>query len=90
MTVRPTSLGSRGGSRMSHADAAAVVAISAGVVALVGSPTQRTPSGTCSPFPIWIVAKDLGAGAGTVAAVCALLFVVMFGAAQDVALGPLA
>lgn len=90
MTVRPLPWAAAGGSRMSHADAVAVVAISAGVVALVRFADPEAALGYLLAFPIWIIAKDLGVVAGTVAAVCATVFVVVFGAAQDVALGPLA
>jgi DNA-binding CsgD family transcriptional regulator len=70
---------------MSHVDAAAVVAISAAVVALLAFADPRDALGYLLAFPIWIVAKDLGVIAGTVAGVCALLFVVIVGTA----LGPL-
>jgi DNA-binding CsgD family transcriptional regulator len=70
---------------MSHLDAAAVVAISAGVVTLLLLANPRDALGYLLAFPIWIVAKDLGVIAGTVAGACALLFIVIFGTA----LGPL-
>jgi DNA-binding CsgD family transcriptional regulator len=70
---------------MSHVDAAAVVAISAGVVTLLAFGHPRDALGYLLAFPIWIVAKDLGLITGSIAAACALLFVVIFGTA----LGPL-
>jgi DNA-binding CsgD family transcriptional regulator len=80
-------VGSRGSASasMSHADAAAVVAISAGVVTLVVFADPKGALGYLLAFPIWIVAKDLGVTAGAVAGTCALLFVLIFSAA----LGPL-
>lgn len=69
---------------MSHADAAAVVALSIGVATVLVLADPRDALGYLLAFPIWIVAKDLGAVAGAVAGVCALLFVVILGPA----LGP--
>jgi hypothetical protein len=69
---------------MSRVDAAAVVAISAGVVILVVYADPRDALGYLLAFPIWIVAKDLGVIAGAVAGTCALLFIVILGTA----LGP--
>jgi DNA-binding CsgD family transcriptional regulator len=66
---------------MSQTDAAAVVAISAGVVTLLVVADPKDALGYLLAFPIWIVAKDLGVVAGIVAGVCALLFVVIFGTA---------
>jgi DNA-binding CsgD family transcriptional regulator len=76
---------SGGGARMSYVDAAAVVAISAGVVTLLVFANPKDALRYLLAFPIWIVAKDLGVTAGVVAGACALLFVVIFGTA----LGPL-
>jgi DNA-binding CsgD family transcriptional regulator len=87
--VEPTGWDGSAGSRMSHVDAAAVVAISAGVVTLLAFADPRDALGYLLAFPIWIVAKDLGVRAGAVAGACALIFVVVFGATQDVVLGPL-
>jgi DNA-binding CsgD family transcriptional regulator len=70
---------------MSQVDAAAVVAISAGVVTLLVFAHPKDALGYLLAFPIWIVAKDLGLIAGTVAGACAVLFLVIFGTA----LGPL-
>jgi DNA-binding CsgD family transcriptional regulator len=64
---------------MSQTDAAAVVAISAGVVTLLGLADPKDAFGYLLAFPIWIVAKDLGVTAGSVAGACALLFVILFG-----------
>ncbi len=71
---------------MSFAAAAAVVAISAGVVVvtLLVVAEPRDALAYLLAFPIWIIAKDLGARAGTVAATCAFLFV-----AIGAELGPL-
>jgi DNA-binding CsgD family transcriptional regulator len=66
---------------MSQVDAAAVVAISAGVVTLLVFADPTHTLGYLLAFPIWIVAKDLGLTAGVVAGACALLFVVIFGTA---------
>jgi DNA-binding CsgD family transcriptional regulator len=66
---------------MSQVDAAAVVAISAGVVTLLVFADPKHALGYLLAFPIWIVAKDLGLVAGVVAGTCALLFVVVFGTA---------
>jgi DNA-binding CsgD family transcriptional regulator len=68
-----------GGAGMSQTDAAAVVAISAGVVTLLGLADPKDAFGYLLAFPIWIVAKDLGVTAGSVAGACALLFVILFG-----------
>lgn len=87
--VTPPARGIAVGAGMSHADAAAVVAISAGVVALLTFVDPKEALGYLLAFPIWIVAKDLGVAAGAAAAVCAFLFVGIFGATQDVVLGPL-
>jgi DNA-binding CsgD family transcriptional regulator len=68
---------------MSQADAAAVVVISAGVVVL----TLTDPKDALCyllAFPIWIVARDLGPVAGATAALSALLFTGIIGAADDV------
>jgi DNA-binding CsgD family transcriptional regulator len=73
------------GAGMSQTDAAAVVAISAGVAILLVVADPKDAFGYLLAFPIWIVAKDLGATAGSVAGVCALLFVIVFGTAA----GPL-
>jgi len=73
------------GARMSSADAVAVVAISAGVVTLLVVADPKDALWYLLAFPLWIVAKDLGLIAGSVAAACALLFVLIFGTA----LGPL-
>jgi DNA-binding CsgD family transcriptional regulator len=70
---------------MSYLDAVAVVTISAGVVALLVFANPKDALRYLLAFPIWIVAKDLGAVAGAIAAACALLFVVIFGTV----LGPL-
>jgi DNA-binding CsgD family transcriptional regulator len=83
--ARVRAVASGGGARMSYVDAAAVVAISAGVVTLLVVANPKDALGYLLAFPIWIVAKDLGVTAGAVAAACALLFVVIFGTA----LGPL-
>jgi DNA-binding CsgD family transcriptional regulator len=72
------------GAGMSHADAAAVVALSIGVVTVLVLADPKDALGYLLAFPIWIVAKDLGAVAGAVAGLCALLFVVILGTA----LGP--
>jgi DNA-binding CsgD family transcriptional regulator len=69
---------------MSHADAAAVVALSIGVVTVLVLADPKDALGYLLAFPIWIVAKDLGAIAGAVAGICALLLVVILGPA----LGP--
>jgi DNA-binding CsgD family transcriptional regulator len=73
------------GAGMSQTDAAAVVAISAGVITLLVLADPKDAFGYLLAFPIWIVAKDLGVTAGSVAGVCALLFVIVFGTAA----GPL-
>jgi DNA-binding CsgD family transcriptional regulator len=67
------------GASMSFAAAAAVVAISAGVVVvtLLVVAEPRDALAYLLAFPVWIVAKDLGARAGAVAATCAFLFVVI-------------
>jgi DNA-binding CsgD family transcriptional regulator len=70
---------------MSHADAVAVLAISAGVVTLLAFADPRDALGYLLAFPIWIVAKDLGVIAGGAAAACALLVLILVGAD----LGPL-
>ena len=67
------------GARMSNVDAVAVVAISAGVVTLLVVADPKDALWYLLAFPIWIVAKDLGLIAGSVAAACALLFVLIFG-----------
>lgn len=87
--VAPAARGIAAGSSMSHADAAAVVAISAGVVTLLTFTDPKNALGYLLAFPIWIVAKDLGVIAGAAAGMCAFLFVVIFGATQDMVLGPL-
>ena len=87
--VAPAAWGLTSRPGMSHADAAAVVAISAGVVALVAFADPRDALGYLLAFPIWIVAKDLGVVAGAAAGVCALLFVVILGTSQEMVLGPL-
>ena len=74
---------------MSQLDAVAVTAISAGVVTLVAFTDPKNALGYLLAFPIWIVAKDLGVIAGSVAGACALLFVVVFSTSQDVVFGPL-
>ncbi len=89
MSVRPVPRRYATGSGMSRADAASVVAISAGVVALVAFVDPQAALGYLLAFPLWIIAKDLGAIAGAAAGLCALVFVVVFGIAQDMALGPL-
>jgi DNA-binding CsgD family transcriptional regulator len=86
--VAPAASGFVAGSGMSHADAAAVVAMSAGVVALTFADPNEALWYLLA-FPIWIVAKDLGVIAGATAGACALLFLVIFGSAQDVVFGPL-
>jgi DNA-binding CsgD family transcriptional regulator len=73
---------------MSHADAAFVVAMSAGVVTLLAFTDPKEALGYLLAFPIWIIAKDLGVIAGAAAGVCALVFVVILGLTQDV-FGPL-
>jgi DNA-binding CsgD family transcriptional regulator len=83
--VASSSWGFAAGSGMSHADAAAVVAISAGVIALLTFADPKQALWYLLAFPIWIVAKDLGVMAGAAAGVCALVFVVIFGSV----LGPL-
>lgn len=70
---------------MSQVDAAAVVAMSGGVVTLLAFAHPNDALGYLLAFPIWIVAKDLGLIAGAVAGACALVFLVLFGTA----LGPL-
>jgi DNA-binding CsgD family transcriptional regulator len=70
---------------MTQTDAAAVVAISAGVVTLLVLADPKDAFGYLLAFPIWIVAKDLGVTAGSVVGACALLFVIVFGTAA----GPL-
>lgn len=62
---------------MSLAAAAAVVAISAGVVTLLLVAEPRDALGYLLAFPIWILAKDLGVRAGAIAGTCALLFIVI-------------
>jgi DNA-binding CsgD family transcriptional regulator len=69
---------------MSQVHAAAVVAISAGVVTLLVFAHPSDALGYLLAFPIWIIARDLGLVAGTVAGACALLFLAIFGTA----LGP--
>ena len=83
--VPATPSGGSAGARMSHLDAAAVVAISAGVVTLLVVVDPKDALWYLLAFPIWIVAKDLGVTVGVAAGVCALLFVVIFGTG----LGPL-
>src|SRR4051794_32294682 len=73
------------GARMSYATAAAVVAISAAVVVLLAVAHPKDAVGYLLAIPIWIIAKDLGVLAGTVAGACALAFIVIFGAT----IGPL-
>jgi DNA-binding CsgD family transcriptional regulator len=70
---------------MSYAAAAAVLAISAGVVTLLVVAHPKDALGYLLAIPVWIVAKDLGVLAGAFAAACALAFVVIFGTA----IGPL-
>jgi DNA-binding CsgD family transcriptional regulator len=65
------------GASMSLAAAAAVVTISAGVVTLLLVAEPRDALGYLLAFPIWIIAKDLGVRAGTIAGTCALLFIVI-------------
>jgi DNA-binding CsgD family transcriptional regulator len=79
----PATWGNTTGRRMSHADAAAVVAISVGVVFLtLAAPTDAL----CYllAFPIWIVSRDLGLAMGAAVAACALLFVGIVVGADDV------
>jgi DNA-binding CsgD family transcriptional regulator len=76
------------GRRMSHADAAAVVVLSVGVVILTLTAPKHA-LGFLLAFPIWIVAKDMGLLAGAVVAGFALLFVGIVGTTDSVAFGPL-
>ena len=84
----PTAWGFAAGQRMSHAHAAAVVAICVGV-AILGLTGPRVTFGYLLAFPIWIVARDLGATAGAGLGLLALLFVVIFGVGHDITFGPL-
>jgi DNA-binding CsgD family transcriptional regulator len=74
---------------MTQADAVAVVASSVAVLGLLTFTDPRDALGYLLAFPIWVVAKDLGAVAGSAAAVCALLSVVACASAQDIVFGPL-
>ncbi len=81
--------GTTAGAGMSYVDAAAVVAISAAVVTLLAVTEPSDALCYLLAFPLWIVARDLGAGVGAAAGLLALLFVVGFGAGQEGAFGPL-
>jgi DNA-binding CsgD family transcriptional regulator len=74
---------------MSYTDAITVVASSAAVLVLLSFTDPRDALGYLLAFPIWLVAKDLGAVAGAAAAACALLSVVAGASAQDIVFGPL-
>jgi DNA-binding CsgD family transcriptional regulator len=84
----PTAWGFAAGQGMSHAHAAAVVAICVGV-AILGLTGPRVTFGYLLAFPIWIVARDLGVTAGAGLGLLALLFVVIFGVGHDLTFGPL-
>lgn len=77
--------GAATGRGVSHADAAAVLLISVGVVFLtltLAAPTDAL----CYllAFPIWIISRDLGLRTGATVAACALLFVGIVVGAEDV------
>ena len=74
---------------MGHADAAAVVAISAAVVVLLALTHSNDAFCYLLAFPIWIVSRDLGVLPGAAVAALALLFVVVDGAGSDGGFGPL-
>jgi DNA-binding CsgD family transcriptional regulator len=73
---------------MSHADAAAVVAISAAVIVLLALTEPGDAFCYLLAFPIWIVSRDLGVALGSAVAVLALAFVIVSGAGQEGAFGP--
>ena len=68
------------GAGMSHADAAAVVAISAAVIVLLALTEPGDALCYLLAFPIWIVSRDLGVALGSAVAVLALAFVIVSGA----------
>ena len=77
------------GSGMSHADAAAVIAISTAVIVLLALTEPGDALCYLLAFPIWIVSRDLGVALGSAVALLALAFVIVSGAGQEGAFGPL-
>jgi len=73
---------------MTQVDAAAVLATSAGIVALLALSNPQDSLAYLLAFPIWLIGRDLGLLAGVTAALLAVVFVAL-GAAQGMTLGPL-
>jgi DNA-binding CsgD family transcriptional regulator len=74
---------------MSHVDAGAVAAISVAVIVLLAFTDPGDGLCFLLAFPIWIVSRDLGVAFGAAVATLALAFVLVWGAGQDGAFGPL-
>jgi DNA-binding CsgD family transcriptional regulator len=76
------------GAGMGQADAAAVVALCAAVAVLLTVAEPRDRICYLLAFPVWIVAKDLGAAAGAFVGVLGFLLILAFGP-TDGSFGPL-